>query len=95
MPLWHFRSDVMKGFYASEVYASAGTKRGAIMFAGQAFDQYVKAYHEVIGYWPLIDDHFDEEGKAQEQLQEVRKQLLEEATEKFRFMGSAAILTRS
>ena len=95
MPLWHFHSEVLKGFYASEVYASARTKGGAIQYAGEAFDNWVKLYHDNMGYWPLIDDYFDEACKAQEQIAELRRLLLEEAEAKFKIMGTAAILTRS
>ena len=95
MPLWHFNSDVLKGFYASEVYAIGDTKAKAIDHAGKAFDTWAKAHFDNYGFWPLIDDYFNEAGKAQEQLQEVRKQLIEEAERKFQNMGTAAIFVHS
>jgi hypothetical protein len=85
----------MAGFYASEVYASAISKPFAVQQAGLAFDQYVKAYYEEMGYWPLIQDYFNEEGLAETQIAKKRSELLEEAEAKFQFMGSAAILTRN
>lgn len=95
MPLWHFRSDVLKGFYASEVYVSAISHTYAIEQVGVAFDNWSKKYHYDMGYWPLIEDYFNEEGKAQEQLAQKRQALLTEARTRLRFMGSAAILVHS
>ena len=93
--LWHFTSDILKGFYASEVYAIGKTKKEALLYAGEAFDNWAKTYRDDMGYWPLVNDYFNEEGKADAQLAEIRQAFLREAEAKFTLMGRAAILTRS
>lgn len=95
MSLWHFRSDVLKGFYASDVFASAISKDWAVKKAGEAFDNYVKSYHKNMGFWPLIEDCFNEEGNAKEQIAQVRQLFLSEAQAKFKTVGEASILTIS
>jgi hypothetical protein len=95
MPLWHFRSDTLKGFYASEVYAAARSKKQAVLAAGAAFDNWMKTYHDDMGFWPLIVDYFDEEGQAQIQIAEQRRLFLEEARAKFQNRGESSILTVS
>lgn len=95
MQLWHFNSTNLKGFYASEVYAIGETMEELLKNAGDVFDVWAKAYQEDVGYWPLVDDYFNEEGKADAQLAEIKEAFLREAKGKFTLMGRAAIFTKS
>lgn len=42
MSLWHMHSEILQGFYASEVYVSADNKQSARSFASEAFDRHIK-----------------------------------------------------
>lgn len=95
MPLWHFHSDVLDGFYASEIYVSSLSKALAVISAGNAFDAWIQQRVMDYGYIPLIDDGFNDLGLADTELAEKRQLFLEEAETKFQFMGSATILHHS
>jgi hypothetical protein len=71
MPLWHFHSDVLDGFYASEVYVSAISKPWAVQQALMAFDKWVQYRLSEYGYIPLIDDGFNDLGQAETQLADL------------------------
>ena len=55
MPLWHFHSEVLKGFYASEVYVSADDYNSALLKVLLFYDQYVAAMIQEFGTTFLTD----------------------------------------
>lgn len=92
MSLWHFHSRVLDGFYASDVYVSAISPAWAVQQAGHAFDRWVKQHVDSYGFIPLIDDGFNDQGLADQQLAAKKEQFLEEARSQMRFIGAATIL---
>ena len=53
MMLWHMHSNVLQGFYASEVYVIASTKEEAIQRALVAYDAWLKEQVDDYCFDPL------------------------------------------
>lgn len=77
MSLWHMHSDVLKGFYASEVYVSAYNKQSARASASEAFDRYIKMMEDDLNCNFLTEDMpWDPEYPTQ--LSELRRRFYDE-----------------
>lgn len=84
--LWHMRSDVLDGFYASEVYVSAEDQPQAIEVALQAYDIWLTQQIDDYLYHPLISLDPDDVGydivasaKRTEFAQELRIKLVRQS----------------
>lgn len=74
--LWHFHSEVLKGFYGSEVYVVALDHQHAVDQAVMAYDDWLA---DQMGYHPLIEDSDPGDEHHKEQSKEARKAFKEEA----------------
>lgn len=93
MLLWHMHSEVLAGFYASEVYVTAASQSDAVQLAVDAFDTWLK--NEVENYWfnPLTYDQPDDPGYEHEMVQ-LRLKFVAEATALLKQAPNNAIIFR-
>jgi hypothetical protein len=84
MRLWYMRSEVLNGFYRSEVYAVGRRKEEAIHNATQAYDRYIKQQLEEFGALFLINASDPDDPDFKKEAQELREKFIKELHTKFK-----------
>ena len=92
MKLWHMHSDVLDGFYSSEVYVAATSRSFALIKGMEAYDRYIEEYLDCFGIHPLIWDNFPEDPLFKEQSLAKRNEFSIELNQKLKPLDQPAII---
>lgn len=92
MKLWHMHSDVLQGFYASEVYVAATSRSFALIKGMEAYDRHISEYIESIGIHPLISDNWPEDELFKEQALAKRNEFSIELSQKLKALDHQATI---
>jgi hypothetical protein len=91
--LWHMHSEVLRGFYASEIYLVAETREVAIDLAIHAFKTWVESEEADYSYNPLIEA-WPGEFEYPEQLRNLYDDFRTEAKAKLAVVSENAVIFR-
>jgi hypothetical protein len=90
MMLWHMHSEVLQGFYSSEVIVMASDKNEARVQAGLAFERYITQMVEDFSCNFLVSS-FPWENEYKAELMQLTQRFMEE-TEKLEQVGFASLI---
>lgn len=93
--LWHMHSNILDGFYRSDVYVAATHKHGAIRAAMTAFEAWEDKQVYECYFHPLIFDLDPEDPGWDERVLELRNNFRKELENKLEKVPGNALIERA
>lgn len=92
--LWHMESEVLDGFYSSDIFICAGNKLHAVVRGTNAYDTWVTKYIKDCGIHPLTSLMEDDE-EFEDRSAEMRRRFVQELHDKLQRVTFNAMILRS